>query len=561
MNQENNFIMKKTILFTALLSVATVVSAQAPSFEWAKQIGGNGVDRGYSVTYDNSGNVIIAGTFENTVDFDPGASVDDLTSSGGFDYYVAKFDSAGNYLWASHGGDVYDDYIQSVTTDDSGNIYVTGYALINAGGSAKVYIDAKLDPSGNIVWGHVIQGSSFLEQGLSVDVDAAGNVYTTGSFSGTVDFDTGAGVSELIANSGTNNAFLLKHDANGDFVWVKNIAENTSDNTVAMDVTLDAFGNIYTTGTFWYGADFNPDTTVSNWEFSAGGEDVFVSKLDSLGNYIWAKAWGSPSAAGPERGTSISVDGSGNVYTTGFFQGTADFDPGAGTSELTSNERDVFVSKLDANGNFEWAKNMGSGQADMGFGIVADDTDHVYVTGLFQTTVDFDPGAGTHNLSSNGSNDAFIQKLDASGDFVWAHSFGGTDNDNGFSIKVDGSGNIYATGYFTGTTDVDPGAGINDLSATGDHDIFVLKWSEDNGVGLFENTTHEALSIYPNPATDVLNVIDISGVISIVDLTGKTVIETMIEKEQIDVSSLQPGVYLLYVQTEEGISSTRFVKE
>ena len=173
----------------------------------------------------------------------------------------------------------------------------------------------------------------------------------------------------------------------------------------------------------------------------------------------------------------MAVDSSGNVYTTGTFRGTADFDPGAGTANLTSNGNDdIYVSKLDSSGNYVWAKNFGTASCcEQGYGIAVDSSGNVYTIGTFKNTVDFDPGAGTANLTASGFLDAFVLKLDSSGNYVWAKSFTGTGNVYAASMAVDSSGNIYTTGYFTETADFDPGAGTANLTSNGGYDVFVSK--------------------------------------------------------------------------------------
>src|SRR5262249_36288313 len=158
---------------------------------------------------------------------------------------------------------------------------------------------------------------------------------------------------------------------------------------------------------------------------------------------------------------SIAVDASGNVYTTGYFTGTADFDPDAGVFNLTAaGSFDIFVSKLSASGNFVWAKVMGGGSDDLGQSISVDASGNVCTTGYFTGTADFDPGAGVFNLTAAGYYDIFVSKLDASGNFAWAKAIGGTGGDEGYSIAIDSSGNVYTTGAFGGTVDFDPNAGV-----------------------------------------------------------------------------------------------------
>ncbi|MFH0865376.1 MAG: SBBP repeat-containing protein [Bacteroidota bacterium] len=163
-----------------------------------------------------------------------------------------------------------------------------------------------------------------------------------------------------------------------------------------------------------------------------------------------------------DRGYSLTLDASGNVYTTGFF-GTADFDPGADTFNLTSVGGDIFISKIDSSGNFVWAEQMGGSDFDYGTSIAVDASGNVYTTGLFRGAADFDPGADTFKLTSAGVEDIFISKLNSSGNFIWAKQIDGTNLNYGPCIAIDTFGNVYTTGPFHDTADFDPGAGVYNL--------------------------------------------------------------------------------------------------
>ena len=471
--------MKKTIFTLFICFASGVLLAQTVSFNWVKQMGGTSSENGLSIATDASGNVYTAGYFQGTADFDPGPGTFSLTAASD-DIFVSKSDAAGNFLWAKQMGGASVEHAMSIAVDAAGNVYTTGYFssspadfdpgpgvfnLIPAGFD-DIFI-SKLDASGNFVWAKQIGGAGE-DFGYSIAVDGSGNVYTTGFFAATVDFDPGAGVFNLSSVGGTD-IFVLKLDAGGNFVWAKQMEGAGQGYSIA----VDAAGNVYTTGIFAGTVDFDPGPGTDNLTYAGGsGQDIFVSKLDASGNFVWARQMGGVS---PDQGKSIAVDAAGNVYTTGFFQGTANFDPG-GVFNLTAlGADDIFISKLDASGNFVWAKQMGGTSDDVGLSIAVDASGNVYTTGDFQGVGDFDPGAGVFNLTTSGGEDIFISKLDAAGNFVWAQQIGGASAiSQALSIAVDASGNIYATGLFLGTTDFDPGAGVFNLTSSG-VDIFVEK--------------------------------------------------------------------------------------
>jgi hypothetical protein len=497
--------MKKTttLLFAIVMGIIT---SNAQTYQWAKSMGGTNNDPGYSITVDSFGNVYTTGFFSGTVDFDPGAGTSNLTSVGSSpDIFISKLDAAGNFLWAKSMGGSNNDDCWSIAVDGFGNVYTTGFfsgtadfdpgagtSNLTSMGGYDIFI-SKLDTAGNFLWAKSMGGTNNNDVGYSIAVDGSGNVYTTGFFSGTVDFDTGAGTSNL-TSKGANDIFISKLDAAGNFLWAKNMGGTNND--FGYSIALDGFGNVYTTGFFNGTADFDPGAETSNLT-SVGFKDIYISKLDAAGNFVWARSMGGNNQ---EEGHSIAVDDSGNVYTTGFFSSvTVDFDPGAGTSNLTSNgANDIFISKLDATGNFIWAKSIGGTSADIGHSITVDGSDNVYITGYFSGTVDFDPGAGTSNVTNAGAIDIFISKLDAAGNFLWAKSIGGTNDDFGHSITLDGSDNVYTTGYFSGTVDFDPEAGTSNLTSAGGVDIFILKLGSAS-LGILEYSFGNTLTAYPNP--------------------------------------------------------------
>ncbi len=328
------------------------------------------------------------------------------------------------------------------------------------------------------------------------------NIYTTGYFNATADFDPGAGVSNL-TSAGSDDVFVSKLDASGNFVWAKNMGSANSDN--GNSIAVDASGNVYLTGMFSGTADFDPGVPVYTVACN-GNSDIFVNKLDASGNFVWAKAFGGPYI---DVGRSVKVDGTGNVYSTGNFDSNVDFDPGNGVYTLTNTiigVPEIFVSKLDASGAFVWAQAMGGPNPDTGYGIDVDQLGNVYTAGSFNGQADFDPGTAAFYLVVAGNTDAYVSKLDPSGNFIWAQGFGGAGWDAASSICVDAIGNVHVAGTFNATADFDPGFNLYNLTSAGLEDVFILKLDDSNGSTVKESNSNKTVAaIYPNPNSGAFN--------------------------------------------------------
>jgi hypothetical protein len=237
-------------------------------------------------------------------------------------------------------------------------------------------------------------------------------------------------------------------------------------------VALDPTGNAYVTGFFSDTVDFDPgpgDATLT----SAGENDAFLCKYAPDGSLVWARAFGG---AGSDISYGVGLDASGGVYLTGYFNGSVDFDPGPGDATLASaGDDDIFVCKFDTGGVFQWARRAGGNNSDRASALAVDAAGNVHAIGWFRNTVDFDPGAGSADLTASSSGDVFIWKLDASGALVWARNLGGSSQDFGFGIALDGGGAVYTAGYFLGTCDFDPGVGTLNIASAGAEDAFVCK--------------------------------------------------------------------------------------
>jgi len=462
----------------------TITPNNNSQFTWAGSIGSPDTDNGVSVTTDKQGNVYSIGNFEGLIDLDPGAAAVNFNSGTVPAFYISKLDADGNYVW---GGIVKSNvtvYAYGIKVDTAGNMYITGQFYGNCdfnpgsgvfnllSGAPEIFV-LKLSTTGAFVWAKAmpyVSGNFSSNESNAIAIDDAGNIYTTGGYGATTDFDPNAGTFNL-TSSGYQDIFVSKLDASGNFVWAKSMGNPTSGD-VGNDITVDAAGNVYVTGHFQGTADFDPSAGVSNLT-SAGSLDVFVLKLNSSGNLVWARALGGTNV---DVAWGIQCDAAGNVFTTGNFQGTADFNPGAGSITLTSaGVNDIFISKLDASGNYLWSRRMGSTLADFSTEIKLDAAGNVYTTGSFQGTVDFNPDAGVNNLTSGGLADIFLSKLDSDGVYIWAKKIGGTGDDIAYGLAIDFTGSLYVKGSFSNTVDFDPNAGTFNLTSSAGKDAFIMK--------------------------------------------------------------------------------------
>ena len=306
----------------------------------------------------------------------------------------------------------------------------------------------------DLVWAKRAGGSG-LDLSSGIAVDAVGNSYLTGNFSGSATFGPGETNATTLISVGLDDIFVAKHDPSGDLVWAKRAGGTGFDQ--AFGIAVDGSGNSYVTGRFRNPATFGPAETNETTLTSADSDDIFVAKYDASGDLVWAKRAGGTSAEG---GDGIAVDGSGNSYVTGFFFSSVTFGPGE-TNETTLTSAagaDLFVATYDSSGDFVWAKRAGVTGGAFGNAIAVDGSGNSYVTGFFENTATFGPGETNETtLTSAGGFEIFVVKYDASGDLVWARRAGGPSTDEGNGIAVDGAGTSYVTGYFLGSATFGPG--------------------------------------------------------------------------------------------------------
>ena len=286
-------------------------------------------------------------------------------------------------------------------------------------------------------------GTTSYDGGFGVSVDGSGNAYVTGYTYGSLDGNT---------NAGSYDIFLTKYDTDGTKLWVEQLGSISDDRSVGMSV--DGSGNAYVTGWTHGSLDGNPN---------AGNYDMFLTKYDTDGTKLWTEQLGS---AGYDSGTDVSVDDSGNVYVTGWTNGSLAGNTSAGGIDL-------LLAKYDKNGSKLWTKQLGSTSDDKGCGVSVDDSGNAYITGYTYGSLDGNTNAGYADM--------FLAKFDTDGNKLWIEQLGTDSYDNGNDISVDDSGNAYVTGITYGSLDSNTNAGSADLFLTKYDTNGIKLWTEQLG--------------------------------------------------------------------------------
>ncbi len=564
--------MKKLLAYYFLFFLSSsFVNGQPVGFEWAVQLGGNVTDKGEGIIADESGNSYITGYFTGTGDFQPGTGNTILTSNGQEDIFLLKLSAGGSLLWVVQIGGIGREMVKGIALDDNNNIYITGsfegtvdfdpgVATVSAtaNGRQDMFI-SKFSSTGTLIWNkHIVSTAQSVVETYSIAIDISGDVLTTGVLKGSADFNPAAGNSTLSSNS-LEDFFILKLTTDGNYLWAHSFSNGdlTATGTCGRSITTDKNKNVYIGGNFSGKIDFNPGGNIDTLR-SDGNSDAFLLKLSRNGEFVWVNKMGG---IDNDILTSLVVTDSLNIYCTGYFSGTADFDPSSAIVSFTAlGDEDVFIVKFNEQGLYLWAKKTGSQYGDQPLSLMVDPLANVYAGGYFSGNIDFDPGAGIASYASLGFKDAFILKLTASGNFAWAKTIGSIYNEQIQSIYVNNAGSVFSTGYFMGGPDFNPEAGTFTLSSiNSSSDVFVQKLSQPISVGVEDPDGFAShLQLYPNPCQDQLQVsFDhvYNGIhMELTNVNGQVLEEiNQVSGEHftLDLSAYNPGIYYLHIRSEQ----------
>lgn len=419
--------------------------------------GGIDVQGGSAVAFDKSGNLILVGSVSGSINF--GATT--LTSAGSSDVFVAKFNPAGQLLWAKSFGDAEIQSASSVGVDSSGNVYLTGSfrGNINFGGGSlsaagSLFVDiylAKLSSDGNHVWSKSF-GDPNVQNARSLAVDAAGNVILTGFFQNDVNFG-GA----TLTSAGLYDIFLAKFNTAGAHQWSRRFGDAGADQN-ARAVTLDSMGNVYLAGEVGGTTDFGNGAMTT-----PATKTAFVAKFDSLGVATWVKL-STGMAMDRSSANAIAVGPNGEIAIGGNFRGAFDF--GAGNITNLSGD-DAFVTLFDNTGMHTFTRTFGDVDSQSVLGIAIAANGDVIGTGNYSGMMDV--GTGMPVMSAGGF-DGYLARWDAKGCPVWLRTYPGNQAHLAQGMALDNTtGGFAVTGSFNGSADF--GTGM--VTAAGD-DVFLI---------------------------------------------------------------------------------------
>jgi hypothetical protein len=570
-----------------LIGLFTFVIARSQNLLWHHKIGNEQYESVSDITLDGSENVIITGNFDHSLDFNPSPSgVFSLTPNGFSDVYVCKFNSNGQFLWAKSIGDQFNDLARSVTTDASGNIYVTGIFdgtvdfdpgpstfTLSSTGPGNGFV-LKLDPQGNFLWARAFT-STAQNEGTRLACDASGNVWITGYFSGTANFNSGGTSAQNLTAKGATDAFLVGFDASGSFLFARNFG-NASSNAFGKSVCTHPNGNASLLIEFTNQCDADPSNAVII-HTSQGYSDLLVVTLTSSGNYMSSFSFGG---LYHEFGFEIKTNSNGDIFVGGsFYSYQIDFDPGPANANFTNKGGlDGFVAKYTPNGQYLQAWQFGGTGDDEANGVKIDNNGNIIIHGWFENVMDANPGTAIQNVTSIGAHDAFVVALNAGGNYIKSFTYGGAyfcDNsycgtsDDMIFMATNGNGMLYCTSASSGTNvTFFPNTPWQVVTAsTGAYDVFNFKINFNLTTSFLEEPagTNE-IKAYPNPCSQNINISHVHecSSVEILDMTGKKILGIVPSYKNyltLDVHNLNSGIYFIRVRFEEKEKVIKFVKD
>lgn len=549
------------ILFILCFLFASDIKAQ--QYKFAKRVGGTQFENAMGIALDSMGNIIVSGYFSGTADFDPGTTNYTLTSNGGNDIFLAKYDSAGNFVWAIHVGGAGEEFnYTDPAVDEYGNIYLCGVfnsnTDFNPKGNAVIATNrgqqdgfvAKYDSTGLLQWVRGVGGA------LNDDVYRIDYknylVLFAGSFADSSYVDDGLTITPLYG-SGSADVVFGKFNPNGNLFWLNTLKGNGEDHSY--NITAGINGKTYLTGTFedtliFDSGGVNPDTLF------ADGLTAFTASFSNLGNYYWSFPIENAYPFG------LKVDHNGDILTCGQFSNFADFDPDADTMTLIAQGSfDGYFAKYTNGGNYVFAKRIGGNGSDICYTIAELSNSSILVSGYFFNTADFDPDVTVASLNSNGFADIYLAHYDSLGNYLSAFGCGSPAFEFCRNMTCNSIDEVFLCGGFEQVVDFNPAPAINTLVSAGSRDGYFVKYAFPTTS--VHNMSSADLLIYPNPFVNQINISDNFKQTQLIltDVLGNIIYKAIISAQtKINTELLSPGIYFLTIASGENVSTRKLLK-
>jgi len=514
--------MKIISLILGMLLTSIIVNAQAPNIEWQKTYGGTNREWAFSIQQTSNDNYIVAGC---TQSFDG-----DITENKGVaDVWIIKLNNTGNTIWQkTYGGSDYD-YASSIQETTDGEYIITGYTKSNNGditenkGGKDVWI-IKLDNTGNIIW-QKTYGGSYDDYAESI-IETADSGYIVAGY-------TESNNGDITENKGGRDAWIIKLDNTGNITWQKTYGGSEDDEAKSIQETTD--GGYIIAG---YTKSNNGDITENK-----GGYDVWIIKLDNTGNITWQKTYGGSEN---DNASSIQETNDGGYIVTSNTQSY--------NGDIIENKGwdDVWIIKLNNNGDITWQKTYGGSSWEYARSII-EPTDGEYIIAGCTSSND-------GNITENkGGYDVWLIKINNVGNIIWQKTYGGSYSEEIYSLQKTTDDGYIVTGY----SDSSDG----DITENkGNNDFLILKLLTDTS-NYIKQITDNNFSIYPNPTNGKvqisLNEQQIGNTLQVVNINSEVVKQLVINNEQltIDLSNNAKGVYFVKLISESGVSTQKVVLE
>ena len=499
--------MKNLLLTSALFLTTLYLTAQAPTIEWQKSLGGSGLEEGYSIQQTIDGGYVVAGTSNST-------DGDVTGNHGNKDYWLVKLSSTGTITWQKSLGGSGNDQAHSIQQTTDGGYIVAGLSNSTDGDVTGNHGDydywvIKLDSTGNKVWEKSLGGSGSDIAYFIQEITGGG--YIVSGYSSSTDGD-------VIGNFGGWDYWVVKLSSTGTITWQKSLGGSGNDQAHSIQQTIDG-------GYIVAGSSNSTDGDITN---NLGSSDYWLVKLDSIGTITWQKSLGGSEGDGAY---SIQQTTDGGYIVAGITNSI--------NGDITGNHGggDYWVVKLDSIGTITWQKSLGGNDKDYGYSI-QQTTDNGYIV------IGRSNSVGGDVTSNIGGWDYWIVKLSINGAVIWEKSLGGSGSDYGYSIQQTTDGGYIVVGY---SWSIDG----NVTGNNGGWDYWVIKLSAS--VGVSEVSAFSEFNVYPNPTNSQItlkvNTNLVGAVYTIYDNMGKMVMSGKVNAEHtvIELDNLSNGIYLFSI--------------